>query len=160
MNARLLVGLISDTHGRLPAAVFARFDGVSHILHAGDIGPLRILSDLASIAPVTAVWGNTDSMEVRAAVPEIGTLEIGGLHIAVVHGHQVGSPNPRLLHAAYAAGDVVVFGHSHRALVERVGQRLFVNPGSAGQPRFGLGASVAVLRIEGQSAEAEIIALD
>lgn len=160
MSEALRVGLISDTHGRLPAAVFTRFDGVSHIVHAGDVGPRKILTDLETIAPVTAVWGNTDGFEIRSALPESAQVEIGGVTITVVHGHQVGSPRPLLLHPVYPEGTVVVFGHSHRALVERVGDRLFVNPGSAGQPRFGLGASIALLRIAGGSAQADIIPIE
>ncbi len=151
------IGLISDTHGRLPNAVHTLFAGVDRILHAGDIGPLSILADLETIAPVTAVWGNTDGFDVRARTAEIERLEVEGCSIVLLHGHQVGSPNPAALAAAYADGEVVVFGHSHKPLIERVRDRLFVNPGSAGAPRFGIGASIAVLAITDSYAEASLI---
>lgn len=153
------IGVISDTHGRLPGVVLGLFEGVSRILHAGDIGDLGILSDLESLAPVTAVWGNTDGMSIRAAVREQESIEVAGRSIVVLHGHQVGSPNPVSL-AGYTAGDVVVFGHSHRPLVERHGGRLFVNPGSAGAPRFGIGASVALLHVGPGEIRAELIPLE
>ena len=62
------IGLISDTHGLLRAQVFEVLAGVEHILHAGDVGPVELLDELAAIAPVTAVWGNTDGWDVRARV--------------------------------------------------------------------------------------------
>ena len=55
------LGLISDTHGFLDPRLPKVFRGVDHILHAGDIGPDHLLAQLESIAPVTAVLGNTDS---------------------------------------------------------------------------------------------------
>jgi predicted phosphodiesterase len=54
---------------------------------------------------------------------------------------------------------VVVSGHSHRPLVERSGDVLFVNPGSAGPRRFRLPVAVARLAIDAGGVEAEIVAL-
>jgi putative phosphoesterase len=140
------IGVLSDTHGRLRADVLRLFAGVERILHAGDIGPPSILSDLEAIAPVLAVWGNTDGFEIRARVPEIADIEIAGRRIVMLHGHQLGSPTPAGLLGAYGHADIVIFGHTHRALVERIGGRLLLNPGSAGAPRFGQPASLALLR--------------
>jgi putative phosphoesterase len=141
------IGLISDTHGRLRPEVFTHFAGVERILHAGDIGPLRLLADLEALAPVTAVSGNTDGGDLRACLPEVATLEIAALRVVVVHGHQLGSPTPAGLRIAHATADIVVFGHTHRPANERVAGALFVNPGSAGAPRFGLAPSIALLEI-------------
>lgn len=143
------IGLISDTHGRLRPEIFDLFAGVDRILHAGDIGPLDLLTDLEAIAPVTAVWGNTDGFDVRGSVPEVAEIELAGHPIVVVHGHQVGSPNPRNLRAAHPGADVIVYGHTHRPLVDGDGA-LVVNPGSAGAARFGLPPSVALLRLQGE----------
>ncbi|TFG45856.1 MAG: metallophosphoesterase, partial [Gemmatimonadales bacterium] len=60
MGRVMRLGIISDTHGLLRPEVFEVFREVDHILHAGDIGPLDILTELEAIAPVTAVFGNTD----------------------------------------------------------------------------------------------------
>ncbi|HAV64105.1 MAG TPA: YfcE family phosphodiesterase, partial [Verrucomicrobiales bacterium] len=54
------IGVISDTHGYLDPKIPALFQGVEHILHAGDIGYASIILELEQIAPVTAVLGNTD----------------------------------------------------------------------------------------------------
>ena len=54
------LGIISDTHSFLDPRIAQIFDGVEHILHAGDVGPHSLLLELGAIAPVTAVLGNTD----------------------------------------------------------------------------------------------------
>ena len=142
------IGLISDTHGTLRNDVFRRFEGVDRIIHAGDIGPAALLAELEAIAPVIAVFGNTDRLDVRARVEEIAALEVAGLRVAVMHGHQLGSPEPAGLRAALPDADIIVYGHTHRPLVEREQGALVVNPGSAGAPRFGRKPSVAILTLD------------
>jgi uncharacterized protein len=153
------IGLISDTHGLLRPEVFEVFRGVDAIVHAGDVGGGEILTELGAIAPVTCVWGNTDGMEIRASVREVAEVEIGGVHVVVVHGQQFGSPTARAVAAAYPAAGLVVFGHSHRPEVERVGETLAVNPGSAGPRRFNQPVTVALATIDGGGVEARIVSL-
>ena len=156
-SSRHTVGLISDTHGLLRADVFTALAGVDLILHAGDVGGDDILDELAAIAPVHAVFGNTDP----AGHPRLqAQLErsIGGVSIHVSHGHELGAPTPEKLMAAYAA-DVIVYGHTHKQHVSRHGSRLVVNPGAAGPRRFKLLPSVALLRIHDGRAEAELVSL-
>lgn len=152
------VGLISDTHGRLPSEVFTILEGVDRVLHAGDIGPADLLVELEAIAPVTAVWGNTDGFPLRSAVSEVAELELDGRRVVVVHGHQLGSPTPGSLRAAHPAAAVIVYGHTHRPLVDRDGS-LVVNPGSAGAPRFGIPPSVGILTLSGEGESVEVIEL-
>ena len=152
------IGLISDTHGRLRNEVFERFEGVEHILHAGDVGPADLLVELEAIAPVTAVWGNTDGQDLRATLPEVATVDLDGYRIVVAHGHQLGSPTPTGLRAAHPDAGVIIYGHTHRPLVDQ-GKVLVVNPGSAGAARFGLAPSVGILTL-GERASVELIELD
>ncbi len=153
-----VVGLISDTHGQLRPDVFTALAGVEVILHAGDVGGDDILDALGAIAPVHAVFGNTDSPWDPRLSDQI-EREIGGVMIHVSHGHEVGSPTPNKLLAAYSTAAVIVYGHTHRGLIERRGDRLVINPGAAGPRRFDLLPSVALLRLQGGVAEAEIITL-
>lgn len=153
------IGIISDTHGLLRAQVFEVFDGVEHILHAGDVGDPDILVELAAIAPVTAVWGNVDGMEIRARVPEVARLELGGVRAAVVHGMQFGSPTPQKVAAAHPDAGLVVFGHSHRPLIQQVGPTLAVNPGSAGPRRFKDPVTVALAEVEDGKVQARLVDL-
>src|SRR3954464_1383253 len=106
-----VAGLISDTHGLLRAGVHDALSGVDLILHAGDVGGSEILQELRLIAPVRAVFGNTDAPDDPELAQEI-LVNIDGLSIHVSHGHEVGSPTPSKLATHYAA-DVVVYGHTH-----------------------------------------------
>src|SRR5690349_9034001 len=77
------IGVISDTHNFLDPAISRRFDGVEHILHAGDIGLPSILSELEQIAPVTAVGGNTDEAEFHYRLTQ--TIALGRRKFLVHH---------------------------------------------------------------------------
>jgi putative phosphoesterase len=138
--------------------VHSALEGVSVILHAGDVGGAEILDELRIIAPVYAVYGNTDPVGDPNLQAEV-VFPVGGIEIHVSHGHELGSPTPRKLAALYRH-DVLVYGHTHKQLVTRVGKQLVVNPGAAGQRRFNLSPSVARLTITDGHAEAEIVALD
>ncbi len=153
--AARIIGLISDTHGLVRAGVHEALSGVELILHAGDVGGDAILQELGLIAPVRAVFGNTDVPGDPALVERID-LVVGGVHLHVSHGHEVGSPTPAKLAERYDA-DVVVYGHTHQQLVTRIDGRLFVNPGAAGPRRFNLKPSVGRLTIVGGRAEVDII---
>lgn len=153
-----LVGLISDTHGLVRADVHRALAGVELILHAGDVGGDEVLDELELIAPVVAVFGNTDATidpRLRAEIDR----DVGGVRIHVSHGHELGSPTPEKLLVRYDA-DVLVYGHTHRQLVTRVGDRLVVNPGAAGARRFKLEPSVARLTIANGHAEVELVPLE
>ncbi len=143
------LGIIADTHGLLRPEVFQAFEGVDHILHAGDVGPAELLSKLGGLAPVTAVYGNTDDFDVRGALPQVATLELDGFTIVVTHGDQFGTPTPEKLHAAFPQAEVLVFGHTHRPLLTLVDVVVTaMNPGGAGRRRFGLPPSVGIMELE------------
>ena len=152
-----VVGLISDTHGLIRPGVREALKGVELILHAGDVGGSQILDELGLIAPVKAVFGNTDPPGDPTLSDQI-ELRIGGARIHVSHGHEVGSPTPVKLAQRYDA-DVVVYGHTHKQLVTTLGDQLFVNPGAAGPRRFNLLPSVARMAIADGKAEVQIIDL-
>ena len=155
--ASRVLGLISDTHGLLRPDVHTALAGVELILHAGDVGGDDILDELELIAPVRAVYGNTDAPG-QPRLADAIDLSIGGVSIHVSHGHEIGSPVAAKLLERYAA-DVVVFGHTHRPLIARAGDRLVLNPGAAGPRRFDIMPSVARLTIRDGRADAELIAL-
>jgi putative phosphoesterase len=155
---RHTIGLIADTHGLLRPGVHSALDGVDLIIHAGDVGGDEVLRELAEIAPVKAVCGNTDPLG-DPDLPLSLVLEVGGVSIHVSHGNELGVPTPAKLLAAYK-GDVLVYGHTHSQIVERDGDRLVVNPGAAGPRRFNVLPSVARLTIVDGFAEVEIIDVD
>jgi putative phosphoesterase len=142
-----VVGVISDTHGLLRPEVKAAFAGVDLILHAGDVGAATVLDALTAIAPVEAVFGNVDDAHDPSLARE-RVVTLGGVTIHVSHGHELGRPTAELALARYV-GDVLVFGHTHKAVIVRDGDRVAFNPGAAGPRRFDLQPSVARLTITG-----------
>jgi putative phosphoesterase len=151
------IGIVADTHGVLRPEVLAAFADVDHILHGGDVGSPAVLDGLSRTAPVTAVRGNVDT---ALRLPEVVRLELAGADVVVVHGHQVGSPTPERIAAAYPDADLVVFGHSHRPVIRFVGSVLAVNPGSAGRRRFRNPVTVAIAELGVAGPSARIVSLD
>ncbi len=152
-----LIGLISDTHGLVRPDVHNALAGVELILHAGDVGGDDILDELQLIAPVHAVYGNTDPPGQPRLTDSI-EMTVGGVRVHVSHGHEVGSPTPVKLLARYSA-DVIVYGHTHKQLLTNADGRWVVNPGAAGPRRFDLMPSVARMTIRGRDVEIEIVSL-
>ena len=151
------IGLISDTHGLVRPDVHRALAGVEMILHAGDVGGDEVIDELALIAPVHAVVGNTDPPG-NPLLAESIVRDVDGVRIHVSHGHEVGSPTPERLLARYAE-DVIVYGHTHRQLVTEADGRLVVNPGAAGPRRFDLLPSVAILTVRDGKASVELVPL-
>jgi len=152
------IGVISDTHNYFDPAILKLFEGVDHILHGGDIGSPRILLQLEQIAPVTAVLGNTDDPGHRYRLTE--TIVLGGRKFLV---HHIVNPHRWDDHVTdlmeKQRPDVVVFGHTHKRFSEVVDGALFFNPGYAGQSRFGLERSLALLHLDNREIRSEFIAL-
>lgn len=152
----VVIGLIADTHGRVRPELAQAFAGVERIVHAGDVGDRAVLRALAAIAPVDAVSGNVDDRS-DPSLPRTRTLPVGGRTLHVSHGDELGSPKPSTLLARYGA-DILVYGHTHRALLFRSPDgRVVVNPGSAGAPRFNLKPSVAILTVTGGDVDVRFV---
>jgi hypothetical protein len=151
----VIIGLIADTHGLVRPQIFGAFEGVDLILHAGDVGGPAVLDELRPIAPIHAVYGNTDPPGEPGLAARLH-LDLAGRSVHVSHGHEVGRPTPAALAARYEA-DVIVYGHTHKPLIEYVGSTLVVNPGAAGPRRFDLQPSVARLTIADGAVDVEIV---
>lgn len=143
------LAIISDTHGRPHPRLFHELEGVEHILHAGDLGPLDLLTELEAVAPVTVVPGNTDGFPVRDRFPQVARTTLSGLEVVVTHGHQFGTPTPPALAEAFPDTDLVVFGHTHRPVMEERDGCWFINPGSCGPRRFDLPISMVRAELSG-----------
>src|SRR5262249_48071119 len=148
------VGVISDTHGLVRPQAIEALKGSELIVHAGDIGDEEVLERLRAIAPTIAVRGNIDTGPWAESLPLADVVEVGGLHLYVLHDLSTLDIDPKA--AGFAA---VISGHSHRPHAELRGGVLSLNPGSAGPRRFTLPLAVARLRVVGTHLSHEIIEL-
>lgn len=148
------IGLISDTHGLARDEALAALEGCRHIIHAGDIDTPDVLAKLRRLAPVTAVRGNNDRGSWAQAIRAFEVVEFGEVSVYVRHDQS--ELDIDLMTAGFR---VIVFGHSHRPVVESRDGVLFVNPGSAGPRRFRLPVAVGELLISGDRVDARIIEL-
>jgi putative phosphoesterase len=149
------IGVVSDTHGLVRPGLLQALTGVEMILHAGDVGGPEVLEVLQTHAPVVAVRGNMDGGSWARGLRQAEVVEIDGSLLYVLH-----DANEIDLDPAAAGFRAVISGHSHRPSQDRRNGVLFLNPGSAGPRRFRLPVSAAVLYVEGESLEAELIELE
>lgn len=150
------IGVVADTHcpefmDRLPDRIFEALAGVDLILHAGDINAQPTLAALARIAPVEAVQGDHDRD--LASLPGHRVLMVEGRRIVLVHGnrsrwleepatflwtvslgrYQPHAGLPASLRRRFPEADVIVHGHTHRALIDTARRPLVFNPGGVHQ---------------------------
>src|SRR5438093_8432469 len=147
----MLIGLIADTHGYIDPRVVPALKGVDLILHAGDIGAESVLAELAHIAPVTAVAGNNDAKLADLQLPLRLDANLEGVKVHLVHRLVDAAPGPRTR--------VVVYGHSHKALIAEREGILWVNPGAAGRVGFHREVTLGLLRAQDGRCEAELLLL-
>jgi len=149
-----LIGVISDTHGLLRPEAVKALKGVELIIHAGDIGAPKVLRGLERLAPVHAVRGNIDRGDWARNLPLTRVVEVGGVHLYVLHELFTLDLDP-----AAAGLAAVIYGHSHSPHLERKNGVLYLNPGSAGPRRFTLPVTVALLRVQNNGLISEFIEL-
>ena len=150
----MLVGVLSDTHGRLPEQAYAALADCDHIIHAGDIGGPEIIRELETLAPVTAVLGNNDYAEYGSSVGRFAKVRLDGVNFLVAH-------YPRdvritATRSVVAAGepipDICIHGHTHAPRLDfgrdvRPAQ-FIVNPGSVSRPRNNCQRSIAKIELD------------
>jgi uncharacterized protein len=160
------IAIISDTHmprgwRRLPETCLARLRAADLILHAGDLSTLEVLGELEALGRVVAVQGNVDDAAVRAALPEVATVEAGGCQLTMIHDSGPAGGRIGRLRRRFPAADAVIFGHSHVPLHERGddGFQIF-NPGSPTERRRAPHHTMGIARAGGDGLTFELIELD
>lgn len=147
------IGILSDTHGKLPAEVFHVFDDVAAIVHCGDVGGVHVLDELEALAPTLAVQGNTDMPLPGDRLPLSRVETVGDLTLAATHGHLLedAASRPEALVEIFRSHgpDLICYGHSHRYAEEWVEGVLVLNPGAVHRPRDAGGPTVALVEIHG-----------
>lgn len=150
-----LVGVVSDTHGKLPLAAYAELADVDAIIHAGDIGGMDVYSTLTSLAPTYAVLGNNDFDEYGSGVARYAHPVIDGVKFLVGHypnSVTIGFNGCAGLSAGDPIPDMCIHGHTHIPRLdfgpEARPASFILNPGSVSRPRGGFPASLAKIMIE------------
>ena len=175
-DALMKIGLVSDTHGYLDPHLPDLLAGVDTILHAGDVGSRAVLEDLGRIAEVRGVQGNVDPAELN--LPPSLTLRFENLQIEIQHqlfvpqdelerwadGSELQKSSPerraRFVESFHPATQVVVFGHTHRPCLVRMGRLLFFNPGSSGKKRFSLPRCFGTIEVFPRGVRGAIMGLE
>ena len=122
------LAILSDTHGLLRPEVAEHLKTADAILHGGDVNKPGIVDQLERYAPLYVVRGNNDK-EWAEQLPHDLTVTLGGVTFYLVH-------NKKEVPADLTGVDAVVFGHSHKYLLEEKDGVLWLNPGSCGPRRF------------------------
>ncbi len=164
-DAPLSIGVIGDTHiwrqskRRLPVEILQFFSSchVDLIVHTGDANDASVLDDLRTVAPVLAVRGNTDDPDLHEALPDRLRVQVGDLKLVVVHGHG-GQSAKRVAYSAFEDGtDMVIFGHSHKSLIESDGATVYFNPGSATERRWAPHCGIGILLCDGDRIDPHLV---
>ena len=147
------IGVLSDTHmhsaEEISPEILKAFIEVDLIVHAGDFVGSAVLEGLKRLGEVRAVHGNVDSMKLRSLLPDRELLVLGDKKIGITHGWGGPEGIEQRVRVLFDDVDIIIYGHSHRAKIEQIGNILFFNPGPGHQ-------SFGILTV-GQDVQGEIV---
>ena len=155
------VGVLSDTHLPGVDAGFVKhvdqaFSDCAALIHAGDLTSRSIL-EVFGARPVYAVHGNMCGYETRSALPEELEFTIAGYRFGLYHGDGIGYDRETELISRFGKADCIIFGHTHRPLVQKVGPILLLNPGTfRSSGRYGSMGTYAILTVDQKGLSAAI----
>ncbi len=154
MNKIVTVGILSDTHGYLDQRIAEVIRDCDYAIHAGDIMGAHVLEQLHPRKIVIAVAGNNDypamwnkeEAGIVSALPRSTSLKLPGGTVTIEHGHRLGGfPEHDRLRWDHADVKLVVYGHTHKRVIDQQAEPWIVNPGAAGRERTKGGPSCLIL---------------
>jgi hypothetical protein len=143
-----------------PIVEFFERAGVGLILHAGDVGHASVLESLEHVAATVAVRGNADPLDLIEALPDRVWIAAGTRTVLLLHGHHGKTALKAARAAATPAIDLIVFGHSHKPLIDREGSTILFNPGSPTERRWNPHFGVGLVRVSDAEVEPELVLFD
>ena len=127
------------------------------VIHCGDTEGSEYVLSRAAGCPVQIVLGNNDFF---SCLPRELELQLGSFKVWVTHGHnyRVSMGNEMIKQEATFKGvDIVMYGHTHKPVIDRTGSVIALNPGSLSYPRQdGRRPSYIIMEVEGKEAEFRI----
>ncbi|MDH3343139.1 MAG: metallophosphatase family protein [Gammaproteobacteria bacterium] len=166
MNISVKVGILSDTHGEVDQRIVDVISDCDFAIHAGDICGAHILESLKPRIDLIAVAGNNDhatlwhedEAEIVSALPRSTQLSLPGGIIIIEHGHRLGNqPEHDQFRWDHAEAKLVVYGHTHKRIIDQSAEPWVVNPGAAGKVRNHGGPSCLILHASEAGWEIETI---
>lgn len=134
------ISLLSDTHSYIDDQILKFCEGSDQIWHAGDIGDLKVTERLATVAPVTAVYGNIDGTEIRSSWPLNARFTAEAVDVWITHiGGYPGRYSPAVKPEIYQnPPKLFICGHSHilKVMNDKKTGALHMNPGAIGKHGF------------------------
>ena len=164
----VIVAIISDTHSYLDSRIKDIVASADMAVHAGDIGNADILKQLQpKSGEVIAVTGNNDhpvlwpadQTDFLNSIPEVTYIKLPGGTIALEHGdkHDHIKPSHQSLRAAHPESRLVVYGHTHKMVIDDESIPWVANPGAAGSTRTNGGPSCLLLKASEQNWAIEVV---
>ena len=158
------IAVIADTHlprgGReLSRECVQVLQDADLILHAGDVTGADVLDRLRRLAPLHAVQGNMDDLQLRRSLPLQLSVEVEGVKIAMVHVPGPAEGRAARLLAAFPGCDAIVYGHTHLPELTRHADTWIVNPGSPTERRRAPHRSLVVLEIDERALSPRLVVL-
>lgn len=159
-----LIGVLSDTHlsradDHFKVQTQRAFSSCEAIIHAGDLTSKEVL-DVFGQTRVYAVHGNMCSFKTRSMLPTSMEFTIEGYRFGLYHGDGIGYDMETGLITRFSEADCIIFGHTHRPLIQRFDSVLLVNPGTfRSTGRYGSPGTYALLTIDERGLSAAIHSL-
>lgn len=156
------MAVISDTHGKsldvLPQEIYDEVVAADIVVHCGDFDRLPLLNQLRQVSKrFIGVYGNIDSIDIRAELPQKAVFEVEGRRIGVIHPHWGGPPFgiEEAIAREFEDVDMILFGHTHDACYQTIEGVIFLNPGQAYRS-FREPASVGIVTVGPGGIQADI----
>ena len=160
----MIIAVLADTHiptraKELPKRLVERLEQVDLILHAGDFVHKQVYEMLAGTKKIEAVAGNMDEDALKIKLPSKKIIQIEGVRIGLVHGCDIPWDLVHRVPANFTKEklDCIVYGHTHIPRNEKIGDRLYFNPGSPTDMIFSTTSTFGILEINGTDIKSEIV---
>jgi len=156
--------VLSDTHiplvtKKLPRPVIDELKRADLCIHAGDYIENSVIKAIEKHTAFRGVRGNMDTEQLRKKLPEKLVFEIESVRIGVTHGS--GAPNGIRERVAASfkkdKADLIIFGHSHQAYMERHDGCLYLNPGSPTDIFYTRVNTFGIVEIDGKNIAPSIV---
>jgi len=155
--------VISDTHGkdlgRIPTELLSEIRAADIVVHCGDFDRASMLNQLRQVSKrFVGVFGNIDSIDIRAELPEKAVFEVEGKRFGVIHPHWGGPPHgiEDTIAGEFDGVDAIFFGHTHDFCHTTIDGVTFINPGQAYRS-FREPATAAIVTVEPQGLAVEML---